>query len=95
MTDYVYLLAVFTIAYTLVENPDFEWIREKILSYATYFNPIVYKLSNKLISCIMCVSFWVGLILGYFIYPWYYCPLYAFACYGTSLIISRIILDKE
>lgn len=79
---------VYAIASIITENEDFNEHRENIVAYFT-FNTTIFKIVDKLLNCIFCMSFWLGLISSFFLLPG--CPFtYAFASYGIAAIIDKL-----
>jgi hypothetical protein len=84
----VYWLSIYAFSYLLTTDEGLEPIRNKVTSWATLLPVFLFHIINKLLSCIYCMSFWSGLVVGYFVFGWW-TFIYALSCFGFVRIFHK------
>ena len=62
------LIKIFLLAHLIVKFEPIVWLLESISHYFTKntLTKLIYNLLIDALSCIKCMSFWIGLIIGGF-----------------------------
>jgi len=84
----VYWLTSYAIAYIFVEKEDFQIVRDFFLSHSTMLHPLLFKFIDGVLNCVYCFSFWVGLVLGLFLFGWFGI-FTALSCFGFTLVFHQ------
>ena len=84
MSFLIFILAVLGLTGILVDSVLFKNVRDKI-------NSLNIELLNELISCHVCMSTWVGMVLGPIILgnPWHFL-IYGFVANGLTYTYHQV-----
>lgn len=85
MSYILFLLLGLGISYAIAEEMITLPIREFVIKHSNFF--------GNLISCAVCTSFWVFLILGYFLTPDIFCIFDGFIGMSVMKIIQKITIS--